>query len=176
MLIFSFQEPIALSFFEEGGLFDFVVALLGTLLEVYWFVRIVAASAEVGLSPGDGHAYAASAAVAAALDIFVGVYSVVFYILHEFLYFDVFFFVVVFETLESSHPSFLDELIVAGELPGDLFGGIFGGEIVVHVHDAVPDIFFFHHVFGIELDGEEGGVEIELVDVFDVDDVDGAFG
>ena len=160
MLIFSFQEPIALSFFEEGGLFNFVVALLGTLLEVYWFVRIVAASATV----------------AAAFDIFVGVYSVVFDILHEFLYFDVLFFVVVFETLESSHPSFLDELIVAGELPGDLFGGIFGGEIVVHVHDAVPDIFFFHHVFGIELDGEEGGVEIELVDVFDVDDVDGAFG
>ena len=90
--------------------------------------------------------------------------------------FDVLLLVVVLEALEGADPPLFDELVVAGELPGDILGGVPGGEVVVVVHGAVADVLLFHEVLGEELDGEVGGVEVEFVDVADVEDVDGALG
>lgn len=90
------------------------------------------------------------------------------------MYFDGLLLVVLLETLEGTDPSFLDELVVAGELPSDLVVGVVRGEVVLVVHGTVADVLLLHHVLGDELDGEEGRVEVKLVDVEDVDDIDGA--
>ena len=86
--------------------------------------------------------------------------------------FDVLLLVVVLEALEGADPPLLDELIVAGELPGDLLGCVPGREVVVVVHGAVANVLLFHEVLGEELDGEVGGVEVKFVDAADVEDVD----
>ena len=173
-VLLPFETVVTPALLEEGYIFDLAV-LSGTFFELECLVRIVGPSGKGGLAPGHGQLDAAATAVAAALHVFEG-RGVVVDGLHELLDPDVFFFVVLFEAFESADPPFFDELIVAGELPGDFVGGVAGGEVVVCVHGAVADIFLLHEVLALELDGEEGGVEVELVDVLDVDDVDRTFG
>jgi hypothetical protein len=49
-----------------------------------------------------------------------------------------------------------DKLIRACKLPCDLILRIFGSEIIVDIHGGVADILFFHEMFGVEGDGEDG--------------------
>jgi hypothetical protein len=168
------QTVIAPALFEEGRFLDPATVLSGALFELKSFIRIIGATRECRLTPGDWHLDATSTAVTAALDILDGRMTVD--AQHELLDADIFLLVIFFETFKGTDPSFLDELIIAGELPGDFVQGVTRREVVVRVHRTVTDFLLFHHVLGLELDGEEGGVEVELVDVFDVDDVNGALG
>jgi hypothetical protein len=60
--------------------------------------------------------------------------------------------VVVLEVVEGADPPLLDELVVAGELPGDFLAAALGGEVVLLVGQRLPDVFALHHVLGCELD------------------------
>ena len=145
----------------------------GLLRTAFSELHVVALPTEIAVSPRHRHLDAAATAVATAFEILWRTVRVV-DILHELVYFDGLFLVVLLETLEGTDPSFLDELVVAGELPSDLIVGVVRGEVVLDVHGTVADIFLLHHMLGDELYGEEGGIEVELVDVEDVDDIDGA--
>lgn len=73
-----------------------------------------------------------------------------------FLDVELFILVIFLEVGECTDPSLLDELVVAGELPGYKFLGVSGSEVEILVEEGPSDIFSFEHVLGLELDGEVG--------------------
>jgi hypothetical protein len=148
--------------------------ILWAPVELESFVGVIAPPTEVAFPPRYRHFYTTSATEAAAFEVF-GVMGVGVHTLHELLYLYFLFFVVLLEHSEGTDPSFLDDLVIAGELPGDVLGVIAGSKVVVQVHGAVANVLFLHHVFAVELDRKEGRVEVELTDSLYVDYVDGAF-
>lgn len=125
-------------FLEEGQVFNFLEACrwAGAIFELEPFIGVVAAPADGAFSPGDGHAYAAPAAEAAVAAIFelFGLAGAVLDVEHEILHFQILLLVVLDEVVEGSDPPLLDELVVAGELPGYLLLGVFGREVIILSH------------------------------------------
>lgn len=174
-MILWFETTITFSFLKETKIFNFGGRLLrAAFFEFKAFVGVVAAPAESRLPPGHRHFYAAPAAVTAALEVFCWV--TVINRLHKLLDLYILLFVVVFKTFKGTYPPLFDELIIAGKLPCHFLSCLSRSEVIVCVHRTVSDVLLLHHMLWLELDRKEWRVKIELIDVFDVDNVDGAFG
>ncbi len=73
------------------------------------------------------------------------------------LHIELFIFMILFQMRQCTHPSLLDELIIAGELPSHEFLSIPRREIEILIEKGSSDILTLQHVLGLELDGEVGG-------------------
>lgn len=64
---------------------------------------------------------------------------------------------ILLEMRKRAHPSLLDELIIASELPGNEFLRISWCEIKILIKKGSSNIFPLQHVLGLELNGEVRG-------------------
>ena len=156
MVLDTFETAVAFSVFKRIHIFYFNL-VFGTIIELKSFIRIIASSAEVAFPPRHWHFDTAPAAKTTALEVFRMV-GVSIEALHKLLDFDLFLLVVLLEHSKGTHPSFFDELIIAGKLPGDIFRVITRSEVIVHIHGTIANVRFLHHVFGVELDREKGRI------------------
>lgn len=174
-MVFWLETAITFSFLKKAKILNSGCWLFrASFFEFEAFVGVVAAPAEIRLSPRDWHFYTASATVAAAFKVFN--WMIVIDRLHKLLNLYILFLVVIFKTFKGTHPSLFYELIITGKLPCHFLRCLSRSEVIVCIHRTVSDVLLLHHVLRLELDWEERGVEVEFIDVFDVDDVDGAFG
>ena len=169
-----------LPFLQPRALLQFIGALLRTALLVLKAVLIgidgVALPTGHALPPRRNlQAAPAAEAAIAALNFLVAVRRVVDGV-EVLLHVELLILVILLEVRECAHPPLLDELVVAGELPGDEFLRVSGGEVEVLVEQGPPDVLPLQHVLGLELDGEVGGGGLEPVYLDDVGDVDRALG
>jgi len=170
----------ALPFLQPRALLQLVGALLRTTLLILKavFIGIDSVALPTGHAlPPRRNLEAAPAAIAAitALDFLVAMRRIIDGV-EVLLHVELLILVILLEMRECAHPPLLDELVIAGELPGDEFLRVSGGEIEVLVEEGPPDVLPLQHVLGLELDGEVGRGGLEPVYLDDVGDLDRALG